>query len=257
MKKAFALIAIVIALFSSCTTLYIQVLSVKQAPNSESEVKDYNGTLVYEDSNCKIEYHMWSKGGNLDFVFRNITDDDLYLVMGKSFLIKNGHAYDYNAEQLLAYNESNTSNIGIHSSVVINDGSKTNIDAIIPVNGIICIPAQSYKIIKGFPIYNSRIKLCDDDKNNYPRNESVHTYYTQEDTPLVFENRICYSTNESLSDLKKVNTTFYISEFVNYKFVQNVAYDYYRYDDCGKKIATYQENLIVGGGANQFYYIYQ
>ena len=63
--------------------------------------------------------------------------------------------------------------------------------------------------------------------------------------------------NEALSDLKKVNTTFYISEFVNYRFVQNLAFDYYQYNECGKKVASYKERLIVGGGANQFYHIYQ
>ena len=256
MKKVFAFIAFVGFMLSSCSPRYIQVLSVKQAPDSETEIKDYNGALVYEDSNCMIEYHMWSKGGRLDFVFRNITDDDLYLVMGKSFLIKNGHAYDYNAEQLLSYNESNTSNVGIHTSVSIDDDTES-VDVTVPVNGIICIPARSYKIIKGFPIYSSYIKLCEDDKNNYPRRESVHTYYTQENSPLVFENRICYSTNEALSDLKKVNTTFYISEFVNYRLEQNVAYDYYKYNECGKKVPSYNEHLIVGGGANQFYHIYQ
>ena len=256
MKNVFSLIAGVCFLLSSCSPRYIQVLSVKQAPDSETEIKDSNGALVYEDPNCMIEYHMWSKGGRLDFVFRNITDDDLYLVMGKSFLIKNGHAYDYNAEQLLSYNESNTSNVGIHTSVDIDDGTES-VDVTVPVNGIICIPARSYKIIKGFPIYNSRIKLCEDDKNNYPRKESVHTFFTQENSPMVFENRICYSINESLTDVKKVKTTFYISEFVNYRFVENVAFDYYKYNECGKKVSTYNEHLIVGGGANQFYFIYQ
>lgn len=256
MNKVFSVIAVACFLLSSCSPSYIQVLSVKQAPDSETEVKDFNGTLVYEDSNCNIEYNMWSKGGRLDFVFRNITDNDLFLVMGKSFLIKNGHAYDYNAEQLLSYNESNESNVGIHTSVVIDDGTET-VDVVVPVNGVICIPARSYKIIKGFPIYSGHIKLCEDNKNNYPRKESAHTYYTQENSPLVFENRICYSTDETLTDLKKVNTTFYISEFVNYRFEQNVAFDYYKYNECGKKVYSYDANIIVGGGANQFYYIYQ
>jgi len=257
MKKVFSLIAGVCFLLSSCSPRYIQVLSVSQAPDSETEVKDNTISLVYEDSNCKIIYNMWSRRGDLSFIFQNITDHDIYLLMDKSFVIKNGHAYDYNAEQLLSSNESNTPTIGIHTTAVINDGSETKVDVTVPINAVICVPARSYKIIKSYPIFGDLIKICDDDKNNYPYRMSDHKYYTKETSPMVFENRICYSTSESLSDLNRVNSTFYISEFVNYRYKQGIAFDYYKYNECGKKVSTYEEVLIVGGGANQFYIIYQ
>ena len=256
MKKVFSFIVVACFILTSCAPSYIQVLSVTQAPDSESAVKDDNGKLVYEDSNCKIIYDLWSKGGDLSFVFENTSDNDLYLVTGKSFFIKNGHAYDYNGA-FMSSSIDDGSSMGIHTSYEIEDGSDPKNDKIVPNGGIICIPARSYKIINSFPIFEKRIKLCEDDKNNYPKKESVHTYYTQEDSPLVFENRISYSTSESLSDLNKVNTTFYISEFVNYRYAEEVAYDHYHYNKCGKRVSFYGESIIVGGGPNQFYVMYQ
>lgn len=265
-------------LLSSCASTYIQVCTVALSPESDSKVEDRNGILVYEDTNCRVIYNMWSAGGNVNFTFQNTSDDDLYVMMDKSFFIKNGLANDYYIESTTTHKTSQSSNKSLSATAVAKGrwsngiystpgtlgygasagiSSTVGFEETVTASKVICVPAKSSKIISGFSIYDGRIKLCGDNNNNYPRKESKHTYYTLEDSPIVFENRICYSTDENLSNKVKVNTSFYLSEFVNYNFKQNVAFDYNGYDECGNKTVTYDKHLIVGGGANQFYNFYE
>jgi hypothetical protein len=106
---------------------------------------------------------------------------------------------------------------------------------------IICIPPQSYKLVKEFNIKTGLYRNCD--LLTYPKNSQSLTF-SKQNTPLILSNIITYSKNsDCLSPIKVINE-FWVDEITNmsnknfYYSVQEVI--------CGKK----SENKV------QYYKVY-
>ena len=86
-----ALFLLVLTLFhSSCTQKIYQIYEV-ESTNLQSSNKE----IIFSNNDCEISYNLWSATGNLDFLFKNKTEHDIYIDMTRSFFIRNGIAYDY------------------------------------------------------------------------------------------------------------------------------------------------------------------
>ena len=105
MKKFLLFFAILILLSSCSQTNYIpQTNNVSQTIIKQytqkcklsSELPIFNGSYVYKsDDDCLFAYDFRAKGGLVNFGINNNTDSIIYVDLQKSFLIKNGIAYDY------------------------------------------------------------------------------------------------------------------------------------------------------------------
>ncbi len=79
---------------------------------------------------------------------------------------------------------------------------------------IICIPANSSKVINEYIINNSIYRDCDLFK--YPTKKQINTInFSKENSPFVFSNRIVYYI-EKPEDIYHFENEFYITEITNY-----------------------------------------
>jgi len=229
----YLLVAFIAFLISSCSSVFYQLY--KTESNSNLILKD--GNLVYEDENCKIFYNLWSDKGNPGFRFYNKTDDDIYINMPESYFILNGLAYNYYKERV--YTHSGGGSVQVVSYYFgLGVSSTNNVSISKKEEDIICIPAMTSKIITEYDIVESPIKFCD--YKEYPSSTSKinSLYFTKENTPLKFSNRITYWVGKMGGSVKIINE-FIVTELTNYhssKFVTKQTKD-----ECGEKLLPYKE----------------
>jgi hypothetical protein len=220
-----------VLIFSSCaTTSFYQVYDVK--PINESITK--SDLLFFEDENCKITYNLWSNGGNIGFNFYNKTDSKIYVKLNESNFILNGFAYDYFKNRTFTTSESKSAStsktstgsvavtgLNIYNNIQTNQvisSSSANLNSSvgyavsIKEDSIVCIPPKTTKRISEYSINDALIRNCDLFK--YPRTKEIKTVsYSENESPIVFSNRIAYEIN---GNLKVVTNEFYVSEITNY-----------------------------------------
>lgn len=242
MKKLLLAACAASLMLSSCSKTFYQVYNT-EAPG----MVEQGNFLVYENDDCKLMYNLWGKSGSVGFVMQNKTNEDMFLFLSQTFFIKNGEAFDYfkNREY------SNTETVGVASSVSASEsiyglaniwGLTANVETAknksysltIKESPVVCIPAKSSKFIKEYRISDRLIKNCNQDQA-YPKKKSAPVYFTKEDTPLSFKNRISYSFNKDGEDLKKVENEFWVSEVINY--TEKEALEKKEYKECEKDYA--------------------
>lgn len=233
--------AMALLAFASCSKEhYFYQLYEVESP----DVQTLPGVMAYDNDDCLITYNLWSNSGNMNFVFYNKTDSELYLVMPKSFFILNNLASDYYngnintitvAQQNSAVNATGLS-VGL-SGYAYNHGSQWFPTAIqrlsaiaeissnsvsyslsVPDQEIICVPPRSAKYIKGFAISDYVHKVCGNDAYfiNYPKKSSFVATYTNDETPLMIRNRLAYAFSSDGEGLKLIENTFFVKSVYNY-----------------------------------------
>lgn len=251
--KSKYLVAIIscIALLSSCVT-YNNFYQIYKT-NTSDAMSSNNEFITYEDENCIISYDLWDRGGNIGFNFYNKSNENLYLIMDESFFILNGIAHDYykgrsysnslssgiltnqglTASKSLAgqnsFNFTQTNRVSAEISQGISTAKGVSITT--EEQKLICIPSKASKIIKEYSISETRIKNCDLLK--YPTKKQVKTiFFSKEDSPIVFSNRLTYrkGTNDKLI---KIENEFYVSEITNYPESEVFTSDYEKF--CGEE----------------------
>lgn len=245
MKKLYLAAIAVSLLLSSCSKVFYQVYNTEAPGMVEDE-----SSLVYENEDCRLLYNLWAEGGNAGFVIQNKTEKDLFLILSQTFFIKNGKAFDYFKNREYANTESIDYSSGITASGKFYDlvniwgdwhkvpkglsfktGKVKGRSSTITTKeaSVVCIPAHSYKFIKEYSISDRLIKTCDR-RQLYPKRESRPVYFTKEDSPLSFKNRISYSFDKDGGALKHIENEFWISEVINYS--KKKALDKKKYKEC-------------------------
>lgn len=228
--------------FTSCSPArYFQVYT------AESNLKKDNSFLVYENKDCRILYNLWQEKGNAGFIFQNKTDKDIFLIMPKTFFIKNGLAKDYflnreistfrtdetvanhsvlsanyfgSADILTFANSYNVYTTANKTSNLLatKNSNTTKTDSSFGViqkeNKVVCIPGNASKVIQLYLINSTVFQDCEAD-NVYPKYKSKSLIYSKEESPIVFRNKIEYSFSESGSDSVVVSNDFWVTEIVN------------------------------------------
>ena len=172
----------VVLIFASCSHIpYYQVARIERADNT---TKNIEGNIVYEDENIFIYYDFWSVNGNMNLTLENKNDKNLVIHLDESFFIYNGYTYDYFQNRYFVSKEK------------------------------LIVPAKSKRVINEFNVLTSRYRscnlLCD-----YMGSDGLDSItFTQENTPIAFENKIVYSV-EGIDSKDIVSNKFYVSNITN------------------------------------------
>jgi len=240
-------ISTVLFLSSCATSSFYQVYVVK--PVNESITK--SDMLFFEDENCKITYNLWVNGGNSGFDFYNKSDSKIYVKLNESHFILNGFAHDYFKNRTFTTSESKSASTSksstgsvavtgynIYDNIQTNQvkssssaklSSSVGYAVSIKEDSVVCIPPKTTKRISEYSINNGLIRNCDLLK--YPRIKEITTKsYTEEESPIVFGNRIKYEIN---GNSKLVENDFFVSEITNYPEAEFFDSKYDEY--CGQK----------------------
>jgi len=265
-SKKFAtllLTAVVSMGLSSCNKLYYQVYEV----NSKDMVQKDN-SLVYENNDLKLMYNLWGENGAVGFIIQNKTNNDLFIDLTQTFFILNGKANDYfknreftktsiNEASLSAFYISNWSNdlwtkrYYVPVTAKVSKGASTGVTT--KEKAIICIPANSWKVIDEYKVVPSIRQTCDK-KTDYPKHKAVVSTYNKDNSPLKFRNRISYAFDKECKNLKQIENEFYVSDITNYskkEIIQTVKEKVNCYD-----IIKTKRKYFKIGGPNKFYVTY-
>lgn len=254
-KKNLLFVAIVAIALTSCKTSYYQVYKTE----ASQEMKQKDNMIVYEDDNCIVTYNLWKDGGNIGFMFTNKTDKDILLNLEQSYFILNGISYNYykdrvftgtvstgvstsssataskslmglNFVNLLQTNRASTS-----SSVGVINSSGSSVSYNEPK--IVCIPSKTSKIVNEYNISSSLLRDCD--LLRYPSRKEVRTiYFTKNESPLSFSNRITYALEDS-NKIVQFENEFYVTEITNYPKKEIIEKKYDEF--CGEKSREWRE----------------
>src|SRR5690606_36493251 len=87
-------------LMSSCAGT--QFYQIYDAQSDMVKFSDNSSVMTYEDSNCRINYNLWSENGNAGFTFYNKSDEVIHLLLDQSFYVLNGMAHDYYQDRIFS-----------------------------------------------------------------------------------------------------------------------------------------------------------
>ena len=268
--KITQLSTIMILLMTSCTSYFYQVYQAVPSGN----VKQTDGTLIYEDNNCKILYSFWGEFGDMSFRFYNKTRDNIYLNLAESFFIQNGLAYDYfqnrtytntttsgaatttgsDASKALTginyFDLFQTNRLSASSSIGVSASKGYSVGTF--EEKVICIPSNSSKIISEFYINETPYRDCI--LFRYPSNKrQIKTIeFTNENSPLKFSNRLVYFVGKD-GDPIKIENMFFVSDITN--FPEDELIEYKKEEFCNEKGAG-SIKLFKDIAPNKFYIKY-
>lgn len=277
-----------VLLFSSCSTLYYQVYTVKS-----DNVKEQGNALVYENDDCQIIYNLWCDGGRSGFIFFNKTDKNIFIDLNKCFFIKNNKAYDYflnrssvlsQTNEIMAYGSAslkfgeyfdadkytfinsiyNPEIISRSASVTKTKGASSSFTKGISYKekDIICIPPKSFKEINEYLISN---EVLIEDGKMFPHKTPYKFTFDELSTPLKFSNVICYFTDNDNDYI--INNDFYVESIENHSDESFIKKEKYNEEDedwelysksyIREKKPVYYRYFFTVNGPNKFYISYK
>lgn len=224
----FILLALCLA---SCST-YIQVATLK----SDTVQLNERGEFYYEDEVVRIEYSFnQAENGLFAFAIKNLSNEDIYVDMSKSYFINNGVAVDY-------YGRSTTVTVGSSHSYLYSE----QVSSIYTVSASISdtktaasyvgIPSESARIFTGFIV--SDVRYTEEGLKEFPNGkDKEEREFNKDESPLTIVNRITLIVG---GEEVVIENKMYASKYVN--AVDNIKKYYIPYSE-------FMDN-------NQFYILY-
>lgn len=102
MKKL--LFILLVLMLTSCATAFQQIASIS---SPQMRLTD-NGHFAYSEDDLVVDYNFWAQNGQVSFVITNNMDKDVYVDLGRSFLVVNGMTFDYFQNRTYSTNASST-----------------------------------------------------------------------------------------------------------------------------------------------------
>lgn len=269
-KSILAACIVALTVCSCSNKYYYQVYDV----NSNGLEKTENA-LIYSNDEVAVSYNLWSEAGTLTFMFENKTDKNIFIDMPKSFYIQNGVAYDYYSETTNSYSVTNLSQASRSASATVfgsiyrngmwYPGTVTRTGQVSSAVSMtkssstkdpkfIVVPPHSAKRIASYSISNYINYNCDNMKENIPKKESQIVRFSRENSPLVFRNRIAYSSEENDSNPSYIDNEFYVESYHNYNYKSAVKS--FAVKDCLSDFKTFSNKFIIAG-PDRFYNKYK
>lgn len=270
------LVCAILALTSCSKHAYYQICSISSDLQTSS-----TGAYAYQDNSCEITYNFWSNNGHINFIITNNTEEIMCIDLSKSFLIKNGIAYDYYLNRTISSSSSmGTSSIasssasvsgtvlgywtnyiikspGTFSATATNSVSATAstskaVSISFEEKSIISIPPKSSKAFYEYDIMNKRFTDCD--LYESPSNKEFPSMsFSLNTTPVSFTNYICYRIGENGNDVT-VKNDFYVSKVVNQNYnstIETVS------QGCKSDFNYNQKvEIFINSSPQDFYIIY-
>lgn len=268
MKKYLFIIPLV-ALLSSCSTLtsYYQICKVSSdLPTSTT------GAYEFKNSACDVTYDFWNDGGSISFIVTNNTNDILYIDLSKSFLIKNGIAYDYFLNRTTSYSASVASSqsagaagtalgywnyLGkkipgsITATSASSVGSQKTSSVAFEEKPIVAIPPHAAKIFSEYSIMSIRYSDCDLYESPSKKEKASMTFNLT-NSPVTFTNYICYRVGDNDTD-KFIENSFYVSAVAN----QHYDATFHKVDvGCPSDKYETKERVFIRTSPQEFYIKY-
>lgn len=103
MKNHLLLFVPILAL-ASCATPYQQIASIF---SPQMTLRD-DGKFRYDADEIVVDYNFWAQNGQVSFIITNNSDHDIYVDLGRSFLVVNGMTFDYYQNRTYSSNASST-----------------------------------------------------------------------------------------------------------------------------------------------------
>ena len=226
---------ILIALCMVSCASYIQVATL----NSDTVQLSDKGEFYYEDEIVRIEYSFnQAANGLFSFSIKNLTAEDIYVDMAKSYFINNGIATDY-------YGRSTTVTVGtsFSDSYSFSENVSSTYTTIKSVSetktaaSYVGIPGESARVFTGFMISDTR--YTEKGFKEYPyQGDTEVREFNKDESPLVIINRITLIVG---GEEIVIENKMYATKYVN--AVDNIN-TYYQ---------TYSDYM----GNNQFYILYK
>jgi len=231
-KQLLFALGLISILFTSCMSEFYQIYTVEPI----GKVVSKEGEIVYDDQNFKVIYDFWSNGGNSGFQFVNKSDKNIYLNLAESFFIRNGISNNYYKQRVFSKGSSSavSTSLGLQNARAVkgrnnfnliqtnaisaNSSTSTLISSANSVSyteeKIVCVPPQSSKFIREYLINDTRIISCDLPKAPKFKKQFKTLSYSEEQSPIVFRNRISYTIDKNDSLLSFENE-FYLKDITN------------------------------------------
>jgi hypothetical protein len=254
MKSLKHLLAAIVMLFFVILFVASSATKSYQVFKAESE----NGTvtqsaITFEDNNCRIEYDLWKEGGEIGFYCYNKTDNNLTIVLDKTFFVLNGIAYDYYLDRSYAHSTNVGAVVNSTSSALTKSTGKTISSGFTTTyfeKKDIIIPPKTSKKIAEYKIVSAYYENCDLPRSPNPKKGGVAISFSKVNTPFDFYNSITYvvgrDTNISINK-------FYVSEVTN--LPENLMFVPVAARNCGGK-AYPKSNVLKYQGPDRFYIKY-
>ena len=228
MKNLLLISVLTMALLSSCSTLYVQTLSVKSADQGLASSEPYK----YSDGNVVIHYDFWAENGDPGFVIENMTDQIIYVDLGKTFYVSGNTANDYflnrtfsssSSVEVAAAATGSASAYGVwYPSGFLGSLTKSLTKAAAKNSSkgvsyeekeIIAIPAHCQKRVSEYSILSSPLQDCS--VKMFPNSKGASFQFSNDQMPQ-FSNIITYKVGEK-GENKTILNKFYITGFTNMK----------------------------------------
>ena len=102
MKKIMYLFSLLT--LTSCAVAFQQIASIS---SPQMHLAD-DGHFAYSEDDIVVDYNFWAPSGKMSFVITNNLESDVYVDLGRSFLVVNGITYDYFQNRTYSLNYSDT-----------------------------------------------------------------------------------------------------------------------------------------------------
>lgn len=231
--------------FASCST-YIQVATL----NSDTVQLNERGEFYYEDEVVRIEYSFnQAENGLFAFAIKNLSNEDIYVDMAKSYFINDGIAADYygrsttitmGGSRSSSYSKgtsySNYPNKIESSGMVLTSSVSESISETKTAASYVGIPSESARIFTGFIV--SDVRYTEEGLIEFPnRKDKEEREFNKDESPLTIVNRITIIIG---GEEVVIENKMYASKYVN--AVDNIKRSYLPYNE-------FMDN-------NQFYILY-
>lgn len=240
-------------IMTSCTFKnYYQVVTTK--PENGRIIKD---KIVFEDSNCTVNYNFWNEGGKVNLSIFNKTQNDIVVNLKKTFFVLNGVAYEYYQNRILSQSINNgtaiTSNylpsIWNKNTSQITGISTSNSSATYVEKYELSIPPNTSINIGEYNLRRVEYQYCD--FVHYPSKSKVQKItFLKSTSPDVFSNLITYSIK---NEIFRIENRFYVSEITNKP--ESLMLENVNKSDCGEKL-LFPKSVFRNTSPDNFYIKY-
>lgn len=263
-----------------CSCSYSNYQQISTLESNQVRMDSTGQYMVNEDF-VTIKYDFWAKSGSVSFWVVNNTKEDVYLDLSKSYLIKNGAAYDYYRNRIFKVSSSSGISEGasVSASVgvgigVTKDGawvrdvhSNTSAKKSASVSAyaytmnekgtefveqrIVCIPSESYKYFDEYNVSSQLYRECGFGRFPSSDEESIKEFDIH-NSPMVIDNRLVFVKDNVEIPVSHI---FYISKIQN--IAQNDALVETYPKDCQGNQSIEPVYYHKLGGPNRFYVVYK
>ncbi|MCZ4409162.1 hypothetical protein O3Q51_10095 [Cryomorphaceae bacterium 1068] len=259
-SRFLSIIILPMLLVSCMSSKYFQVFETAAiTENAAVEEK-----IKFETEELAFIYDFWSNKGDFGFQVWNQSDSMIVIDLENTFYVRNGRANPYYADGEITYSTSRATTASAQnnylnpyhnpyyltsSSLSASAGSSSGLSRTYENPRKIKVPANTFIEVMGFSMVSGFKNVCG--MEVYPTAKETATQdYTVDNSPIIFTNRISYTSE---GELKSVEHSFYVSNITN--MPQSQALTTLATDDCGNKLYI-PKTVFAVGNPKSFYFEY-